>query len=268
MTLRRCWSVAGAALRQTSAARAAVLGRAAFYAVLVAMYARIWQIVGAHGSLGVFGHRDLIWYLALTEWIALSIPPLRLELENGASTGTTTHFLPRPLFYLWLRFSEALGTVLLRLSLLGVFGFTVAWLLASDAASVGALPGGGALALVCGAFTALFAAMLNLILSALIVLSACFTQDTSPVYWAWQKLSFVFGGLLFPLELYPDSLRRVASATSFPTSLDAPGKLAASAGTDFAWRSLVVLAVWGLVGVSAAHITFGRARKPLEGKGD
>ena len=264
MTLGKYWAALAISLRQANAARAAFFGRVVFYGVLIAMYARIWQIVGAHGSLGVFGHRDLIWYLALTEWIALSVPPLHLELENDVRTGAIAYFLPRPISYLWLRFSEALGTMLLRMALLGTFGFAVAWFLASDATSVGALPSGGALALVCGAFVAFLAALLNLVFSALIGLCAFFIQDTSPVYWVWQKLGFVFGGLLFPLELYPDSIRQVASFTPFPSLLYAPGKIAVGADAPFVWHSLLLLGMWGLIGVSSAHFAFGRARKSLE----
>src|ERR1700742_3411269 len=119
MTFRKYSAVLAIALRQANAARAAFFGRVAFYGVVLAMYARVWQIVGAHGSLGVFGHRALIWYLALTEWIALSIPPLHLEIEQDVQSGTIAYFLPRPISYLWLRFSEALGTMLLRMAMLG-----------------------------------------------------------------------------------------------------------------------------------------------------
>jgi len=237
-------------------ARAAVLGRIALYTVLLAMYARIWQVVGARGSLGVFGHRDLIWYLALTEWVTLSIPPLRWDLESDAPGRAIAYFFSRPLSYSWLRFSEALGTMLLRMALLGIFGFTVAWLLASDATSVGALPSGGALALICGAFAALFAALLNLVFSTLIGLSTLLIQDTSSVDWFFEKLSFVFGGP-FPLAPYPDAFQHAAAVT--------PGKLALSADTAFVWRSLLLLGGWGLVGVGATHFGFGRARKSQMG---
>ncbi|HWZ91771.1 MAG TPA: hypothetical protein VNW92_23070, partial [Polyangiaceae bacterium] len=129
MKLGKYLAVVGIAIAQANAARMAFVGRLAFYAVLLVMYARIWHMVGRQGSLGVFGHGDLIWYLAVTEWIALSLPPLVSEIETDVRSGNIAYLLPRPISYLWLRFSEALGTMLLRMLVLGVFGFGLALLL-------------------------------------------------------------------------------------------------------------------------------------------
>jgi viologen exporter family transport system permease protein len=53
-------------------------------------------------------------------------------------------------------------------------------------------------------------------------LLAFWLQDVAPVYWVWQKLMFVLGGLLLPLELYPAFIRRAAAFTPFPSLLAAP----------------------------------------------
>jgi ABC-2 type transport system permease protein len=49
-------------------------------------------------------------------------------------------------------------------------------------------------------------------------LLAFWLHDVAPVYWVWQKLMFVLGGLLLPLELYPAFIQRVAAFTPFPSS--------------------------------------------------
>jgi ABC-type uncharacterized transport system permease subunit len=103
---------------------------------------------------------------------------------------------------------------------LGVFGFGVSWLLSGVAeGSRAGLPSGGLPALICGALTAVVAAMLNLIFCATSGLCAFFLETTSPLYWGWQKLGFAFGGLMFPLDTYPDTLRGTALATPFPSLL-------------------------------------------------
>ncbi len=53
-------------------------------------------------------------------------------------------------------------------------------------------------------------------------LLAFWLQDVAPVYWVWQKLMFVLGGLMLPLELYPVFIQRAAAFTPFPTLLAAP----------------------------------------------
>lgn len=246
------------AARQANRARAVFLGRAAFYGVLLVIYARIWRIVGDKGALGSFGHSDLIWYLAITEWIVLSMPPLFSDIEADIRNGNIVYSLPRPISYVWLRFAEGLGSLLVRMAVLGPFGIGFALALG------GGWPSGGVLALICGALTALVAATLNLIFYALIGLSAFFIEDTSPVFWVWQKLSFVFGGLMFPLDMYPEPLQRVANLTPFPTLLYAPGRIAIGAAPPFIWHTTLLLAAWLLLAAFSAELCFRRALKSFE----
>ena len=258
MTLAKYRAVVAIAMRQAAAARVVFLGRAVFYVMLLLIYARIWQLVASQGSLGAFGRTDLIWYLAVTEWIALSMPPVHTEIESDIRSGNIAYLLPRPVSYFWMRFAEGLGTLLTRMAVLGLFGFGFAFALG------GGLPTGGVLALICGALTAVVAATLNLVFYAMIGLSAFFIEDTSPVYWVWQKLSFVFGGLMFPLDMYPSALQKIANATPFPSLLYAPGRIAIGAEPAFLWCSTLHLAAWTLVAVFAAHFAYRRALKALE----
>jgi ABC-2 type transport system permease protein len=268
MKIGKYLAVVSIAIAQAKAARAAFVGRLAFYALLLVMYARIWHMVGAHGPLGGFGHGDLIWYLAVTEWIALSQPAIVSEIEADIRSGNIAYFLPRPISYLWLRISEAVGTLLVRMLGLGVFGCGLSFLLTRAAAGSGTgLPSGGLPALICGALTAVVAATLNLIFCAIIGLCAFFLEDTSPIYWVWQKLSFVFGGLMFPLDMYPGPMRAIADLTPFPSLLYGPGRIAVGAEPAFIGHTVMVLAGWTVFGVLAARFAFRRALKALEVNG-
>lgn len=258
MTPSKYWAAAKIAMAQASVARSVLVGRIVLFAIFVTLYARIWQLVGEHGTLGEFGRTDLIWYLTITEWLALSLPPLHLDIEADVRNGNLAYLLPRPVSYLWLRFAEALGTLLVRMLGLGVFGFGMALYLG------GGLPSGGLLALVCGALTAVVAATLNLVFSAIIGLSAFFVEDASPAYWVWQKLSFVFGGLMFPLDIYPDAMQKIAHATPFPSLLYAPGRIAIGASPAFASESGLRLALWLGLAIVTANYAYRRALRALE----
>lgn len=74
------------------------------------------------------------------------------------------------------------------------------------------LLGNGLPALICRALSAVLAALPNLVFCALIGLCAFFLEDTSPVYWLCEKLSFAFGGPMFPLDLYPDPMLALGGA--------------------------------------------------------
>lgn len=157
-----------------------------------------------------------------------------------------------------LRAFEALGPFLVKVAVLGFFGFEFAFV-PSDG-----LFGGPELSLVCGLFTAFVAATLNVIFSAMIGLSAFFIEDTSPVYWLWQKLGFALGGLIFPLDLYPDTVSHLACAPPFPSLLEAPARIAIGAGSPFIWPSGFVLGGWLVVAALSTHFTCRRALQALK----
>ena len=75
------------AFRQRLLERAMLVGRIAFYCIVLMIFSRLWQAVfgaagDAHGAAAP--NRiwvDYVWYLALTEWIMLSQPSLHLDIE-------------------------------------------------------------------------------------------------------------------------------------------------------------------------------------------
>jgi ABC-2 type transport system permease protein len=60
-------------------------------------------------------------------------------------------------------------------------------------------------------------------------LAAVWAGAAAPLFWIWQKLLFVLGGMLIPLALYPEPLRTVARASPFAAMLFVPGSLALDA---------------------------------------
>ena len=60
---------------------------------------------------------------------------------------------------------------------------------------------------------------------ALIGLAAFWTEDISAFRWVYQKISFILGGLLLPLDFYPVWLGRLAKLLPFASIMYAPGRL-------------------------------------------
>jgi ABC-2 type transport system permease protein len=75
----------------------------------------------------------------------------------------------------------------------------------------------------------------------------------------WQKLMFVLGGLMLPLQMYPDVVQRAAALTPFPSVLGGPASFVLDgAGVDaaaLAWS----LAMWGGVTALGVWWVFRRA---------
>jgi ABC-2 type transport system permease protein len=94
-------------------------------------------------------------------------------------------------------------------------------------------------------------------------LLAFWLQDVSPVYWVWQKLMFVLGGLMLPLELYPQLIQRVAAFTPFPTLLAGPASLVLQNGVATPAALARNLVIWSCVTAVAVWLMFRRATSAL-----
>jgi ABC-2 type transport system permease protein len=253
-------AIASASARRALAERAAIAGRVAFMGVILFIFSRVWQAVLASGSIPGAGPAELIWYLAVTESCVLSVPPLFLAIEAEVRSGDVACRLVRPVSYVGAQLAEALGETALRLCVLGPAGALFAALLAGG---LPADPRGLLLALL----LAPAASVLAVLSTAAIGLSAFWIVDTSPIYWIWQKLAFVLGGLLLPLELYPDWLRALARFSPFPAMLWGPGRNAFGFAPLAALETLVELVVWSAL--SCALLAWmsrrGRARLVVSG---
>jgi len=267
MTASRIPIVAGkylafarAAARRSLAERTVLVGRSVFLGVILFVFSRIWRVVGASAALPGIGERELVWYLALTEWTVLSTPPLFLAIEAEVRSGDVACRLVRPVGYVGAQICEAVGEASLRLAVLGpsaaLFALALTGGLPAD-------PRGLWLALPLG----LVATFVAILCMAAIGLSAFWIVDTSPFFWIWQKLTFVLGGLLFPLELYPDWLQRVAHATPFPLMCWAPGRMALGFAPRQALASATEGVIWVglLIGLLALMSRRARARLTLNG---
>ena len=253
-------AVAATALRQSLSERSAVLGRAAFYAVILLIFSRLWAVVIESGALAGRSAADLLWYLAITEWVILSIPSTWLDIEQDVRSGDIACRLARPLSYVGAKLAEGAGDALLRMATLAVAGVALAW------AMTGSLPDdprGLLLAVPLG----IAAVGVGLIFHTAIGIAAFWLQDCAPVYWIWQKFAFILGGLLLPLEIYPEWLRAIAYWTPFSALMHGPGRMAFGWDPAFAAEVALRLLFWGGAGALALSWIYRRALRVLDVNG-
>jgi len=85
----------------------------------------------------------------------------------------------------------------------------------------------------------------------------------TPVFWVWQKLLFVFGGLMLPIRLYPPLMQRFAAFTPFPDILAGPASFVLDGEAVAADVLVVRLAVWCVATTAVVQWVFARARRAL-----
>jgi ABC-type uncharacterized transport system permease subunit len=217
-----------------------MLGRAAFYVLLLIVLTALWDKVAAERLSGTLAAAlpkgGLAIYIGVTEWVTLSVPAIHLRLEDDIRSGALEAHLLRPKAYLVQRTAEAVGAMLVRLAVTGVAALLM--LLASGRP----WPAPGALAAltVVGPLGALTGVLLYVVAG----LSAFWVRRTLPAMLVIQKLSFLLGGLFAPITLYPGWLARLGAASPFAAQLYWPAALTLSPSPRTFGLALAAQGLW------------------------
>jgi ABC-2 type transport system permease protein len=233
-------------------------GTVVFFAVMLGVFSALWRAVNETQPHHV-EPALMVWYLAATEWILLSVPQLHAEIQEDVRRGDVAVHLPRPVSYLGAMIAQGLGALLVRAPLLAVTGAVCAF------AITRAVPDLGSVALLL-AFGICASVVLTVCYVALGLLSF-WIGDVAPLYWLWQKSLFVLGGLMLPLSFYPAWLRAVAWWTPFPVLLSGPASFLLPGGAIAPAELGGRLAVWTLLVALAAIWLFHRAVRGLSVRG-
>jgi len=241
------------AIARAGRERGDLYGRIVFFAIILGVFSSLWRAAAEGGLPTATEPRALVWYLAVTEWIVLSTPPIHLEIQEAIRAGDVVYRLGRPVSYVGAELAGTFGVLAVRLPLLGLTAFLCAF------AFTGWIPPARAFAVVVPFGVA--AAALLAALHVWIGLLAFWLHDVSPVYWVCQKLMFVLGGLMLPLEVYPAVIQRIAWLTPFPALLAGPASVMLAGGGATPAALARDLAFWG--GVTAAGLgwTFRRVAR-------
>jgi len=184
------------------------------------IFAQLWRVTyAAVGSSQIGGMRihDTLWYLMLAEVIVLSKPRLARAIAQSVRDGSVAYLLNKPYNFLLYQCSVGLGDSLLRMVANVVAGGTIVWLL------VGPPPNPLGWPLVLVAVT--IAWLIDFCIAAMIGLAAFVTEEVRAFEWIYQKILFILGGLLIPLDFYPSWLQTVAKATPFAYTIYGPARL-------------------------------------------
>jgi ABC-2 type transport system permease protein len=256
--LRRLAVPAGSAAHRLFADRGGLAVSVLFYLLVSTVLAALWRAAtGPDGNVVGYTGAQLTWY-AFTAEAAIGALSIRLIEEVGEEigSGAVTVELLRPMPVLAVRLAVEYGRALVRLAALVVTGTALAWLV------VGPPPSGAGAALAVPSLA--LAAAANLALQYTVAAGAFWLRDARAGWFLYQKLVFVVGGMLLPLEVLPDAVQPVAFALPFMAMAYAPARLAAGHVEP---GLLLVQAGWVvvLVGLAAVVFTAGQRRVQVTG---
>jgi ABC-2 type transport system permease protein len=198
-----------------------VATRTIFLGVILYIFFQLWRVTfsetGAQ-QLGGLTLAQMLWYLAMTEAIMLSAPRISQEVDQDVRTGALAVQLIRPLSYPLARLGMTLGERLVRFGLNAGVGAAIALVF------VGPIRfSAGGLALFAIALLAAF--VLDFLAMFMLGLGAFWMEDTSGLALLYSRVTMILGGMLMPLELFPDWAQPLLRALPFATIVYGPARM-------------------------------------------
>jgi ABC-2 type transport system permease protein len=196
--------------------------RIGFFGIILVVMNALWGAAArAHGgSIEGYTRASLLWYVFAAQTAVLGVRPRSVEeIGDEIGSGAIAVQMLRPVSVVALRMAIDLGEACARLAGAFVAGVAITWGFA------GAPPSGRALALAAPAV--LLATFANIASTHAFGGIAFWLLDAKASWFFFQKLVFLPGGMLIPLELLPHPLEVASRLLPFATMAYVPGRIAA-----------------------------------------
>jgi ABC-2 type transport system permease protein len=229
-----------------------MLARQLFLVVVMFVFVQLWRTTyrwEAAASIGGYTMRQMLWYLAFTESMAMSTPRAAADIDDDVRSGGLAYSLTKPYKYPWFLYAKYMGKALLGFLGSLLIAGTVTWI------AVGPPPV-SALSLALGFFSALLAYTLDFWAQVAIGLSAFWIEDSSPYRLLYTRVKMLLGGMLLPLEVFPDGLRRVAAFLPTAQMIHGPVKAFVNLSLPELGGTLAKQAVWIVVFAALAGAVY------------
>lgn len=245
-----------AGFRRLVASPAEMLARACFYGVIISVLTSLWRAAAetSGGSVAGYDAAAITWYIVFSE-AAVNGTKFRMIEQIGTEIGSGSFAVEmlRPVRAVTFRMAGELGDGFVRLGAMLAAGT----LFGSVIAGPPPRPGTYLVALV----SALLAIACNLTAQHAFAAMAFWQHEAKGAWFLYQKLVFILGGMLLPLQIFPSWLESAAWVAPFWTMSYAPARLAA--GFAEPWLLLGQIA-WLVVLYAAAVAAFSAGERHLQ----
>lgn len=209
------------AARRATRDRPQLLFAVGFYLTVSAVLATLWRTAaeGSGGTVAGYGAAALTWYVLTSEAAVTALMPRQIETTgDDIATGAIAVELLRPASVLGVRVATEIGRCLPRLAAYAIAGTAYATVTVGGPPHLaGALLAAPALGL---------AVTCNLLAQHAFAGISFWIRDSRSAWFLYQKLVFILGGMLLPLEVLPDTLETPARFSPFAAMAYVPARLA------------------------------------------
>jgi ABC-2 type transport system permease protein len=195
---------------------AGIISLLVFLWIFIQLWRATYEAMGSNVIAGLSLEQTL-WYLLMTESIQLSKPRMSRSISEAVKNGSIAYLLNKPYNFLLYQMSMGLADGVSRFGFFVLSGGAMMWLMVSPPPD----PRGWPMVLV----AVVLAWMIDFCIQALIGLAAFVSEDVAAFDWIVQKLVFILGGMLIPLDFFPAWLQKLAAALPFAYAMYGPARL-------------------------------------------
>lgn len=192
-----------------------------FLFVVLYIFLCLWKVTYSEtnqAALGGLTLKQMLWYLVVTESIILSLPPIASVVDQDVRTGALSMQLIRPLSYPLNVLANTLGERVLSFAINFAVGSIIACLF------VGPI-GLNVSQLVMFFLLLPLSFALDFSIYFLIGLAAFWLEDTSGLSLIYSRMTMILGGMLIPIELFPDGWQQVLRVLPFSAIVYGPARI-------------------------------------------
>ena len=223
-------------------------------AVILYVFLNLWRAVYDQSEgdrVGGYTIVQMLWYLAVTEAIMMSTHGTAAVIDHDVRTGSVAVQLLRPLSYPLYRLWTSMGERLVRFTLNMVVGAAVATVFVGPLGLTQETVAMFGFA-IAGAF------VLDFLGYCLIGLGAFWMENTAGIALIYARAVMLLGGMMIPLDLFPDPIRDILEALPFASILYGPARLFVSPDPGF-FLDLIVSQAVAIAVLSAAVVMVYRS---------
>ncbi|MCB9802800.1 hypothetical protein H6761_02140 [Candidatus Nomurabacteria bacterium] len=230
-----------------------------FILLITFVMSQVWLVVYAeHPEKLIVGFSlsAMIWYVFITELILTSQPNVILTIGEEIKNGNVAYVLSKPYSFMSYYFSYFLGRVVVSMLIKAMVGVLLLSLFSP-------LLGISLWSFLAGASSVFLAVVLNFVIAGSVSLFAFWLEDIRSLRFIYQKIVFIFGGLLFPIDVYPEFLQKIIHYLPFEGILYGPAKTMVNFDLVY-WQILVTRqVVWIIIFCFLIKIIYGQGVKKV-----
>jgi ABC-2 type transport system permease protein len=209
-----------------------------FVGLIVFVFTQLWQVIYSGNELiAGFTIVMMIWYFVMTESIVTSLPSVIEKVGEEIRSGEVANYLNKPYSYIFYNYSVSLGSAIFKFLLTLSIGSIVAFLV------IGKMDF-NFLYIPLLFIIIILAITIHFILMMFIGVFAFWFEDSRSLYLIYQKIVFTIGGMLLPLEIFPNWLASISKFLPFSYIAYYPAKLFVEFNINFFFEILIKQLLW------------------------